>query len=283
MSVVALEIYGGFIRSTDSQHSAEFDRDADGWRLSWLPGRLLDRDQATSGMQLADTVAGGLAVGDSRWPALDTWARELGLSGPEAVVRASTTDEIRERIARAEAAEASPHLYGVTDDDEKMALHAEDEAIDLAQLDAVEQGRQIADLYVYDVNREAADAHAAGRQRCQDAPVTDVGDAESFLEKVKRDALPMTGPVEESEAGEVWSRRVDAAVHGFDATSPDTLDIWMRAHAASSEPHLHEAGLVASWESIPKSGPAWDAFLEMHGHDAAAVDTAAHDAAAVRD
>jgi hypothetical protein len=267
---VSIEVRDGLISSTTSDHTA-CTTPAGDWEVSWLPGRVLDRDRATSAMKLADTVAGGLVVADSRWPALDTWAGELGLSGPEAVVRASTTDEIRERIARAEEAEAAPHLYGVTDPDEKMAIHYEDEAIDFAQLDSAEQDRQLVDEAVYDVNREAADARAEQGQRYEDAA---------------SDAVPMTGPVEESEAGEAWSHRVDAAVHGFDAVDPATLDVWMQAHADSSEPHLREADLVAAWESRPTkaaSGCAWDRLLGEHERSAVSGDVATHDVAAVRD
>jgi hypothetical protein len=268
---VSIEVGDALIRSTTSDHTARPVGDGEGWEVSWLPGRVLDRDRATSAMMLADTAAGGLLVEDSRWPALDTWARELGLSGPEAVVRASTTDEIRERIARAEAAEAAPHLYGVTDPDEKMWIHYEDEAIDFAQLDPAEQDRQLVDEAVYDLNREAADARAEQRQRYEDAA---------------SEAVPMTGPVEESVAGEAWSRRVDEAVHGFDAVDPASLDVWMQAHAESSESHLREADLVAAWESRPAtagSGAAWDGLLGEHERSAVPDDVATLDAAAVRD
>lgn len=61
-----------------------------GWQVSWLPGRVLDRNQATTAMVIANIAASrNLTPGDKLWPHLDNWASELGLSGPDAVVRAS--------------------------------------------------------------------------------------------------------------------------------------------------------------------------------------------------
>jgi hypothetical protein len=259
---MSVEISDSGMSSTNSEHIARQISDT-GWEVSWLPGRVLDRHQATSGMLLVDTVASGLSVEDARWPLLDAWARDLGLSGPEAVVRAATTDEVRAHIARAEAAEARPHLYGVTDPEEKMAVHWEDEAIDFAQLDANEQERWIDDRLAFEDQLAAEKARAAVRE-------------------ARADAVPMTGPVEESEAGEAWSRRVDAAVHGVDAEAPDVLDRWMQAHADSAEPHLHEAQLVAAWESAPDCGPGWDGLLQSHELASHAADVATDDVAAGR-
>lgn len=71
-----------------------------GWEVSWLPGRVLDRDQAITGMTLAETVAqlqdeGQRTVIDHThhgWPLIDDLAAELGLTGPDAVVRVSEAD-----------------------------------------------------------------------------------------------------------------------------------------------------------------------------------------------
>jgi hypothetical protein len=45
------------------------------WQVSWLPGRILTRNQAVTAMVIAYTVAGG-AIRDSDdriWPHLDNW------------------------------------------------------------------------------------------------------------------------------------------------------------------------------------------------------------------
>ena len=75
--------------SPDTPHTATATEG--GWEVSWLPGRTLDRNQATTAMVIAHTV-GGRGVGlseDPVWPFLENWAAELGLTGPDAVARAS--------------------------------------------------------------------------------------------------------------------------------------------------------------------------------------------------
>ncbi|HZN71534.1 MAG TPA: hypothetical protein VFC00_07610 [Micromonosporaceae bacterium] len=60
------------------------------WRVTWLPDRLLTRNQAVTAMVLAEAVAATTVTSEHRlWPHIDAWAAELGLSGPAAVVAAS--------------------------------------------------------------------------------------------------------------------------------------------------------------------------------------------------
>src|SRR5215470_14350063 len=62
-----------------------------GWEVSWLPGRTLTQNQATTAMTIADMV-GGTGVpraDDPIWLFLDGWAAELGLTAPGAVARVS--------------------------------------------------------------------------------------------------------------------------------------------------------------------------------------------------
>ena len=91
------------------------------WAVSWLPGRKLTRNEAVTAMMLAETTASGLQPGDRRWPHIDAWAHELGLTGPDAVVRtsepldpeddwyASTDDPDRDRLEDAEMADVQAH------------------------------------------------------------------------------------------------------------------------------------------------------------------------------
>jgi hypothetical protein len=75
--------------SNVTKHTARRLR-PDEWTVSWLPGRRLDRNQATTAMVLAEAVATNELHCDHRlWPHIDRWAAELGLTGPDAVVRAS--------------------------------------------------------------------------------------------------------------------------------------------------------------------------------------------------
>lgn len=62
-----------------------------GWEVSWLPGRTLTQNQATTAMAIADMV-GGTGVpraDDPIWLFLDGWAAELSLTAPGAVARVS--------------------------------------------------------------------------------------------------------------------------------------------------------------------------------------------------
>ena len=60
------------------------------WEVSWLPGQIPDRNTAITAMILAD-VAGesGLDEQHRLWPAVQSWSAELGLSGADALTRAS--------------------------------------------------------------------------------------------------------------------------------------------------------------------------------------------------
>jgi hypothetical protein len=74
------------------------------WSVSWLPDRLLLRNQAITAMTIAEVVvthADDLA--DSRhkmWLFVDGWAAELGITGPNAVAEASLSPEDHEDMPR---------------------------------------------------------------------------------------------------------------------------------------------------------------------------------------
>ena len=90
---MTLTITDKIMRSDVTPHTAELRASRQVTPgVSWLPQRLMDRDAAITAMTLADLVSAdcgiGLAVGP-RWPKVDDLAAELGLSGPNAVVRAS--------------------------------------------------------------------------------------------------------------------------------------------------------------------------------------------------
>ena len=54
------------------------------WEVSWLPGRHLDRNSATTAMMLADLTAhGDVRAGHRLWPHVEGWAAELGLEAPD--------------------------------------------------------------------------------------------------------------------------------------------------------------------------------------------------------
>ncbi len=60
------------------------------WEVSWLPGQVLDRNTAITAMTLADTATEqDLHEGHRLWPHIQSWAQEVGLTGPGAITRAS--------------------------------------------------------------------------------------------------------------------------------------------------------------------------------------------------
>jgi hypothetical protein len=90
---MSTEITNERMTSDHTKHHAwRVDPDRALWEVSWLPGHQLDRNQATTAMVIAETVAaktanGGLYHDDPTWTLIDALASELGLTGPAAVAR----------------------------------------------------------------------------------------------------------------------------------------------------------------------------------------------------
>jgi hypothetical protein len=71
------------------------------WEVSWLPGRALDRNSAITAMTLADHAAEhDLNERHQLWPFIQSWAAELGLTGPDAINQASQPGTPRQRHDR---------------------------------------------------------------------------------------------------------------------------------------------------------------------------------------
>ena len=84
---MTLTILDDRMSSDRSPHTARLAAD-DGhaWEVSWLPGRHLDRNTATTAMMLADvTGSGKVRAGHWLWPHVSGWAAELALAAPEAL------------------------------------------------------------------------------------------------------------------------------------------------------------------------------------------------------
>jgi hypothetical protein len=77
--------------SDQSSHTArQMPGQPHGWEVSWLPGQVFDRNTAITAMILADIAATGDIHPDHRlWPAVKSWSAEVGLTGPDAISRAS--------------------------------------------------------------------------------------------------------------------------------------------------------------------------------------------------
>src|SRR5215510_1566710 len=87
---MTLTINDTFMTSDQTVHTARQAPGRDGWEVSWLPGRIVDRNTAATAMILADTAAEeDLHEGHRLWPFIQSWAAELGLTGPDAITRSS--------------------------------------------------------------------------------------------------------------------------------------------------------------------------------------------------
>ena len=87
---MTLKIDDTTMTSDRTTHTARHAPGRSGWEVSWLPGQILDRNAAITAMTLADTTAeSGLAEGHRLWPAIQSWAEELGLTAPDAIARTS--------------------------------------------------------------------------------------------------------------------------------------------------------------------------------------------------
>jgi hypothetical protein len=87
---MALTVNDTTMTSDQSPHVARHSPDWNGWKVSWLPGQILDRNTAVTAMTLADTAADRyLHEKHQLWPHIQSWAGELGLTAPEAIARAS--------------------------------------------------------------------------------------------------------------------------------------------------------------------------------------------------
>jgi hypothetical protein len=88
---MTLTISDATMTSDQTAHTA---RQAPGrehlWEVSWLLGRVLDRNSAITAMVLADQAGNDdLNERHRLWPHIESWAAELGLTGSDAVNRVS--------------------------------------------------------------------------------------------------------------------------------------------------------------------------------------------------
>jgi hypothetical protein len=87
---MTLTIRDTAMTSDQTAHTARHAPSRNGWEVSWLPGKVLDRNSAITAMILADLFDEEDLHEDHRlWPHIQGWAAELGLTGPEAVAAAS--------------------------------------------------------------------------------------------------------------------------------------------------------------------------------------------------
>ena len=87
---MTLTITGTTMTSDHTAHTARQAPGRNAWKVSWLPGQALDRNTAITAMTLAEVAAeDDLHEGHRLWPHIQGWAAELGLTGPDAIARAT--------------------------------------------------------------------------------------------------------------------------------------------------------------------------------------------------
>jgi hypothetical protein len=87
---MTLTITDTTMTSDQTAHTARHSPDRNVWEVSWLPGQTLDRNTAITAMILAGTTAErDIHEGHRLWPHIQSWAAELGLTGRDAITRAS--------------------------------------------------------------------------------------------------------------------------------------------------------------------------------------------------
>lgn len=70
---------GDFLMMSDST-PARCIRTPDGWAVSWIPGRWLDRNGAITSITIAEFIAEGVTPGHRLWPHVLSWLAEIGLT-----------------------------------------------------------------------------------------------------------------------------------------------------------------------------------------------------------
>ena len=96
---MAVSITADRVSLNRTRHTAS--RTPDGWSVTWLPGRVLTRDEATTAVLLAESVVtfGHLPRTSRTWALIDGWAAELDLTGAEVAARVSRVPAARVRRA----------------------------------------------------------------------------------------------------------------------------------------------------------------------------------------
>lgn len=106
---MTLAIHDDIISSDNSCHTAHPAPGHDhAWHVSWLPGRIMDRNNAITAMVLAD-VGADVHPGHQLWPFVEGWSAELGLQASDALALASQPPDCMsvERDATPEDPEAA--------------------------------------------------------------------------------------------------------------------------------------------------------------------------------
>jgi hypothetical protein len=97
--MMTLTITDRMIRSLDTRHTASCRPGGAEWQVTWLPGRILARDQPVAAMELAEASwqmpadCGPGLYDDQWWSRVDALAAVPGVPGRAAVSLASGVPE----------------------------------------------------------------------------------------------------------------------------------------------------------------------------------------------
>ena len=99
---MTLTIYDTTMTSDQTAHTARLAPGSQHlWEVSWLPGQALDRNSAMNAMIVADLASDAdLNERHHLWPFIQSWAAELGLTGSDAISRASQPSTLCQRHDR---------------------------------------------------------------------------------------------------------------------------------------------------------------------------------------
>ena len=111
---MAITILDCTMTSDRTPHTARRATDQPGWEVSWLPGRRLTRNQATTAMALAEACNPEAVRSNAGWdrlrPHIQGWAAELDLPLLKALTKVANPP-VWEDTAK-DAAHADPEAGG---------------------------------------------------------------------------------------------------------------------------------------------------------------------------
>ena len=83
---MAIKISETAMTSETTGHSAR-QLPSGAWRVTWLPGSDLNRNEAITAMTLAETITNRPVTTEDRlWPHIEGWAAELGMGAEAAIL-----------------------------------------------------------------------------------------------------------------------------------------------------------------------------------------------------
>ncbi len=87
---MTLTITDTTITGDHTPHTARQAPGRNGWEVCWLPGQILDASTAVTAMTLASIASGeDHHEGHRLWPHIQGQSAEPGLTGPDAIARAT--------------------------------------------------------------------------------------------------------------------------------------------------------------------------------------------------